>query len=247
MLHMFLGQSKTSHEPWYRLAIEEITGSIARLESYPISNVIDQEKYDRLITWCKGFTQTLCELEQSMLCCVHFANQVNCGVSSQEEISSNMDYQRFVYFYKNALIRVFSLLDKAGYFLNELFQLQTQLIKPRFSYFTMLRQLEQFRQHEKLYHTLEQLKHEFQETLFRLRDQRNSEIHYTNIELITPLMEQDVRLCHRFVPELVSDHLKDLHQGFQMVCFTMIAIFQYTSSRDPKRERDVKREGDISK
>ena len=101
----------------------------------------------RQAIWSKGFIDALDELEQSKYCCERYGEHISKAFLEEMNPQETEDYHRFVYFYKNAFIRLFSILDKLGTFMNDLFELKTETLKSRFSYFTVLRHM-----HEKHIH-----------------------------------------------------------------------------------------------
>jgi hypothetical protein len=234
MLLQFIHQSGAPTAKSFTDAQSAITSFLNLFESNHTIHVLNLEKKNQLLKWCNGFQHTLHELEQSLQCTQYFTNQVNCSQIHDQELHHSIDYLRFVYFYKNALIRIFSLLDKLGYFMNHYYDLHTEKMKHRFSFFTVLRELSTNRQMVSLSESLQELKKTYQSPLYRLRDQRNLEIHYINIEMVEPLLDHDVRLCHRFQPELISEHVFDLYQGFEMVTYSCHAIFQHALKREQK-------------
>lgn len=184
--------------------------------------------------WTIGLMRALTELEESLFAARYFADRI--GESRWSELTEGelLDYNRHIYFEKNAYIRIFSTLDKTGTLMNELMELRTERIKPRFSYFTVLRRLRDFRRHSELANQLTDLKDRHQAALNRLRERRNMEIHYMNAELKDDLnisritraeMEEDRKL------ETIPDNLADLHQGWEMVLGTLFHVYHFASQR----------------
>ena len=93
---------------------------------------------------------------------------------TEEEMNSDelADYYRHVYYYKNSFIRIFSTLDKTGYFLDKLYDLEMVRIKQKFSYYTVLRQLHKMPVHAKLEQRLFDIKVANQKTMERLRNKK---------------------------------------------------------------------------
>jgi hypothetical protein len=240
MLRMFLGNYIEPLDSKDSLAIEQIKHTILRIEQRKSLFYADDSRRTRILRWCEGFLNTLRELEESLTCCQYFANQIHCAETQNMNMESSLEYKRFVYFYKNTLIRIFSLLDKLGYFMNDFFELHTEEVKSQFSFFTMLRRFEQSAKHKSLYQALQSIKDTFQPPLFRLREQRNLEIHYINIELVEQLMEQDVRYCNRFASEFVNPHLQDLQWGCDMVSHTIHTVYKYVNDIDQSEAGEFK-------
>ena len=188
-------------------------------------------RYTRFDVWARGFLTGLDELEESAfaarLCRSSVIHAYEEAMSREESIA----YRRHVYFYKNGIIRVFSLLDKLGYFMNELFRLQTERMKPRFSYFTVLRQMGQRKAEPELHGALSELKERYQPPLARLREKRNMEIHLINVEMLDNLALSDLCRGGRTYIEDLDANLHDLDQGRDMVCKSLAAVYTYAHER----------------
>ena len=142
----------------------------------------------------------------------------------QEE---QQDYYRHIYFYKNAIIRVFSTLDKLGYFMNDVFGLHTERIKERFSYFSVLRQMRFAKKEADLLHKLNALKDQYAVPLSHLRKQRNMEIHLINAEMMDDLAKHH-GCAHTKTPiEDLDLNTSTLQQTFSMICQVFITTFEY--------------------
>src|SRR5690606_20457870 len=128
---------------------------------------------------------------------------------------------RHVYFYKNAVIRIFSILDKTGFFLDTFFDLETAKVKSKFSYFTVLRQMHQRSIHTHLEQQLFNLKIKFREPLDRLRRKRNLEIHAMNAEIIDDVWQNRQRFADRMELEPLEENNKELMQGMENVCLAL--------------------------
>jgi Cthe_2314-like HEPN len=191
---------------------------------------IPKERQARIDIWCQGFIDAVNELEQSQYVARKYTNRVNKKFIEQMNIEEVDDYHRFNYFYKNGLIRMFSLLDKLGYFMNEIFNLQTEKMKSKFSYFTVLRNM---RGRSSNYKWLEQqltmLKNQHKATLDKLRNQRNMEIHYINVEMMDELMDENRRGGDRVRLENTQASMADLDAGCHMVMQAMNIVFTYLS------------------
>lgn len=210
------------------------------------------EKWIRLDLWADGLKHALNELEQSIFCCAKYAAGVprtrgngtagNSGAGNGltvEDLSEEErdHYYRHIYFYKNAFIRVFSILDKTGYFLDTLFEARTAEVKPKFSYFTVLRRMHETGLHPELEERLYRLKVRYRQPLDRLRRQRNLEIHSMNVELIDELWQRRSCFAEYHHVEPLEDHLADLAAAFEMVCGSLHEIFTYCTANLPKNER----------
>jgi len=191
---------------------------------------IPKERQARIDIWCQGFIDAINELEQSQYVARKYANKVNKKFIEEMTIDEVDDYHRFNYFYKNGLIRMFSLLDKLGYFMNELFNLRTEKMKPRFSYFTVLRNMRGRGSNYKwLEEQLTSLKDQHKATLDKLRNERNMEIHFINVDMMDELMDEDRRGGDRVRLENTQANMEDLDKGCHMVMQAMNIVFTYLS------------------
>ncbi|MEX1031670.1 MAG: Cthe_2314 family HEPN domain-containing protein [Paenibacillaceae bacterium] len=188
-----------------------------------------QAKWIRLDLWATGLRSALNELEQSVYCSQHYGE--NITKLSEEEMTSDelAGYYRHVYFYKNAFIRIFSTLDKTGYFLDKLYDLNTTRVKQKFSYYTVLRQLHKIPAYAQLEQRLFDIKVSHQKPMGRLRMRRNLEIHSLNAELIDDIWRTRQCFATEHKVEPVRSNLEDLQQGFVMVCDSLHTIFAYCS------------------
>ena len=176
----------------------------------------------------KAFISDLNELEQSKFCCEQY--QLRIGKPFEEEMNAleRDDYDRFNYYYKNAFIRVFSILDKLGYFLNDFLMLDTGKIKSKFSYYTVLRRMFEIHAHPKLQKRLYDLKINYDEPMQHLRKKRNLEIHSMSVELLNDISSA---VPNQFVDqnkiEPLEQNVADLQIGFEMVCRSLYEVFTY--------------------
>lgn len=186
-------------------------------------------KWIRLDLWATGLRTALNELEQSVSCSQHFGASI--AKRTEEEMSSEEldEYYRHIYFYKDSFIRIFSTLDKTGYFLDKLYDLNTARIKEKFSYYTVLRQLQKVSAHSVLEQHLYNIKLTHQKTMDRLRRRRNLEIHSLNAELIDDVWRNLQCFATEHNVEPVNANLEDLQKGFYMVCESLHTIFVYCS------------------
>lgn len=191
------------------------------------------DRFYRLELFASSFTSVLDELEQSRYASEKFGQLVNKKVESEMSEKELQDYRLFLYFYKNAFIRVFSALDKLGYFLNELFEVHTEKVKPKFSYYTVLRQMHERKIHASLEQQLYNLKMEYREPMQRLREKRNTEIHYLNVELMNDLsiVRRQFADCMRV--ENIAELLADLKAAYHMVVQSMRHVFVYAVRHIP--------------
>ena len=188
----------------------------------------DQDvRYHRLRIWTRGFRVSLDELEQSIYCCQKWGSLLNKKFEDEMHEEELMNYHRYIYFYKNAIIRLFSLLDKMGYFLNDLYNLRTEKIKTHFSYFTVLRRMGNLQKETDLQKKLLQIKIKNRALTNKLRKQRNTEIHWMNAEMLDDFIESHPYSNDRIQIEDHLEQLTDLQQSFEMVCQVMLVVFSY--------------------
>jgi hypothetical protein len=193
-----------------------------------------QVQNHRFAIWSQSFIDALDELEQSKYCSEQYATRIHDAYLEQMSPDELDDYRRFVYFYKNAFIRLFSILDKLGFFMNEYFELKTETLKSRFSYFTVLRRMHQLHLHESLEQQLYDLKTVNKEPLDRLRNQRNMEIHSINADMLDDLSNQGSTFSSRIHVENVKGNIEDLRTGYDMVCTTLTLTFTYITDKAAK-------------
>jgi len=177
--------------------------------------------------WTRGLIVSLDELEQSVFLSGYFEERVRNTYQEEMSQQENADYHRHVYFYKDGFIRVFSILDKLGTLMNDLFELHTERAKARFSFFTVLRQFRYLGVHLALMDKLNALKEQYNQPLRHLRKWRNIEIHYMNMEMQDDLSQRDQTLDGKIKLEDIQDRQKDLELGYRMVCETLQAAFEY--------------------
>lgn len=175
-----------------------------------------------------GFERALDELEQSKFACESFGARIGKRYLEQLNESEYDHYRRHVYFYKNAFVRVFSVLDKLGFILNQVLDLHTEKIKSRYSYFTVLRQMQEKNIQPELARILADLKSKHQDALNRLRYQRNMEIHSINAEMVDDVKHAGEPNTDGLTPiENIQDNMRDLASCYEMVCGTLLASFRY--------------------
>lgn len=187
------------------------------------------QRYYHLELWSHGFTDALNELEQSKYCSERYGGKIAKLFEEEMDKTERNDYRLYNYFYKNAFVRVFSILDKLGYFVNEMLELKTERVKSKFSYFTMLRRLHEKKTHTELDKVLQDIKVRFQLPLDKLRKKRNLEIHFMNVEMIDDLLRTRYSFAERLRIENLEENLNDLEQCYEMVCLSLQAVFTYST------------------
>lgn len=191
-------------------------------------------RYRTYAVWTEGLRRSLDELDESLFAARHFAERIRHRQWAELSAAEKLDYDRHVYFDKNAYIRVFALLDKLGTLLNDLLELKTERVKARFSFFTVLRRMRDTRRHGELASLLTALKEEHQDAMNRLRMRRNMEIHYMNAEL-----QDDLRASHAtgagngetWKLENLVANLDDSREGWEMVLGTLGHSFRFACAR----------------
>ena len=225
MLRFLVGEDPRSDEGIVRECLEQIDKFCSAVRKRSKRASAFAAKDYRLELTAQAFTRALDELEQSVYCARKLAEGLVHRTMREMDPDERLNYYRHLYFYKNGFVRVFSTLDKLGYFMNELFGLQTERVKPRFSYFTVLRQMHSLDVLAVLRGRLGEYKLRYKDAMNRLRKKRNLEIHYVNVEVLDDLaLQQEKYLDHHHVENLAAN-LHDLRQGFEMVCRSMLAIF----------------------
>ena len=175
-----------------------------------------------------GTDRLLDELEQSWNAAKHFSQSVKSGFIDDMSIQEQGNINDMCIL-QNGFIRVFSILDKLGTVLNDLFDLHTSKVKAHFSYFTVLRQFRFLKAHGELAEELEAIKERYKTPLNALRKRRNAEIHYMNSEMQDDLWQRHQGLSDKIELEDIDKHLDDLQQGIDMVCRSLAASYKYTN------------------
>ncbi|WP_139990556.1 Cthe_2314 family HEPN domain-containing protein [Paenibacillus paridis] len=177
--------------------------------------------------WTLGLRSSLDELEQSHFVALRFQHKIKSSSLKQMTEEERIQYNRYIYFDKNAFIRVFSLLDKLGTLLNELLDMRTERIKSHFSYFTVLRNMREKKAHPELTWKLNDVKEKYKESMTRLRKRRNTEIHYMNSEMQDDLIQSNRMYGEEIKLENVAEQSADLTQGLYLAMESLLLTFQY--------------------
>lgn len=228
MLRILFNEPRRQDQGELKAANRSIRDYIELLSSLPAGERNQQER--RYIIWSGSFLRSLDELEQSQYAAIRYGTQVRSTYLDEMSEEERDDYHRHLYFYNNAIIRLFAILDKLGHFMNERFRLKTEEMKSRFSYFTVLRNMH----HNRLYIELEEqlygLKVKYKEPVERLRTQRNLEIHTISADLLDDLLkaaEAKQEYDERMKTENVREHLQDLAEGCEMTYKAANFVFSY--------------------
>lgn len=235
MLRTLLGEPPRENSGILAEAMEQMAKIASRLRKEMNAHEDSNHEYRKLEIWIRGLISSLDELEQSWFAADFFRKSVVAGYMDDMSVQEQGEYARYVYFYKNGFIRVFSLLDKLGTVLNSLYDLNTGKVKAHFSYFTVLRQFQLLKTHPLLAGELESIKNSYREPLENLRKRRNAEVHYMNSEMQDDLWQRHQGLHDKIQLEDLDSHLEDLRQGLEMVCKSLCASFRYSNEQWAKK------------
>lgn len=235
MLRVLLGEPPRENSGILEDAMESMAAFAALLRKEMNAHEDRDHEFRKLEIWTRGLISSLDELEQSWFAAAFYRKSVIAGYMDDMSSKEQGDYARYVYFYKNGFIRVFSLLDKLGTVLNHFYDLETSKLKAHFSYFTVLRQLQLLNVHPALAEQLEQIKNSYRDPLENLRKRRNAEIHYMNSEMQDDLWQRHQGLHDKIQLEDLDSHLEDLKQSLEMICKTLSTAFSYSNEQLHKR------------
>lgn len=235
MLRVILGEPPRKNSGVLAEAMDNMAKYAALLRKEMNAHEDGDHEYRKLEIWTRGLISSLDELEQSWFAAAYYRKAVIAGYMDDMSPTEQGDYARYVYFYKNGFIRVFSLLDKLGTVLNHFYDLKTSKLKAHFSYFTVLRQFQLMNVHPALADQLEQIKNSYREPLENLRKRRNAEIHYMNAEMQDDLWQRHQGLHDKIQLEDLDSHLEDLKQSLEMTCKSLSAAYSYSNEQLRKR------------
>ncbi|WP_028559843.1 Cthe_2314 family HEPN domain-containing protein [Paenibacillus pinihumi] len=231
MLRMMFGEPPRKLEGRLGETIHLIRRFVSLMQKRIKENPQQEHSLRKYEIWTLGLLASLDELEESQYASHRFAGQIKTTSMAEMTEEDLLSYYRHVYFDKNAFIRVFSLLDKLGTLMNDMFQLRTERVKPHFSYFTVLRNMREKNLHPPLSKTLNELKERYKEPLSRLRKRRNTEIHYMNPEMQDDLRRLDSMNSQEAELENISGQLNDLDRGCEMVMESLYHTFDYAYAK----------------
>lgn len=231
MLRILLGEPPRKNSGVLAEAMDNMAKIAALLRKEMSTHEDRDHEFRKLEVWTRGLISSLDELEQSWFAAAFYRKLVIAGYMDDMSTMEQGEYARYVYFYKNGFIRVFSLLDKFGTVLNSLYDLNTSKVKAHFSYFTVLRQFHSLKEHSVLADQLENIKNDYREPLENLRKRRNAEIHYMNSEMQDDLWQRHQGLHDKIHLEDLDSHLEDLRQGLEMVCKSLSVAFRYSNEQ----------------
>ncbi|MFC0211330.1 Cthe_2314 family HEPN domain-containing protein [Paenibacillus chartarius] len=237
MLRVLFNEPKRTMKDGQRQVTEQLNRFIGGLSDGTFRAAKSEQKLAQYAIWSRGFQVGLDELEQSVYCSVRYAESIKSSFVEDMEEGEHDEYRRFVYFYKNGLIRVFSLLDKLGYFLDDWLQLQTEQVKPHFSFFTVLRRMYERHAVPQLQQQLYELKAAHKQSLTNLRKQRNMEIHYVNAEMLDDWKLNAYRPGDKFAVENVRFEAQELSDAYAMVEGCLLAVFRYLNETAEEKQQ----------
>lgn len=227
MLRTLLGELPRENTGLTAEAIDLMVKTVQLVEREIEDSQDPTHDYRKLEIWVRGLISSLDELEQATFAAGFFRQKVNIDFVDDMDPVEKSDYARYVYFYKDGFVRLFSLLDKLGVFLDDLYDLHTAKVKPHFSYFTVLRQFPYLKVHPALGKELEGVRDEYQSEITALRKRRNTEIHFMNAEMQDDLWQRHQTLHGKIELEDLDRNMKDLQRGYEMACKSLIAVFGY--------------------
>jgi hypothetical protein len=226
MLRQLFDEPRRKDEGLLLEASQAIVRFSDRLHKYNEANIDSSPKFKRIELWTRGLLLSLNDLEQSYYCASRYAERIHKTSLTDMSQEERDDYYRHVYFYKNGFIRLFALFDKLGYFLNDLLELHTEREKPHFSYFTVLRQMRKQNIQPQLEKKLYNYKVEYATPMKKLKEQRNTEIHYMNAEMQDDLM----RIYYEHNPkdplENLQQNMADLDKGLKLSMLCLLTVFE---------------------
>lgn len=234
MLRSIFGEPPRKDEGYLLEANQAIRKYLNILDLIPEGDQTAQER--RFVIWSESFLRSIDELEQSEYAAIKYGLLVKKTYLDQMKSPEKDDYHRHLYYYKNAIIRMFAILDKLGHFLNERFNLQTERFKAHFSYFTVLRNMRQNGLYTELESRLYGIKTSYAEPVSRLRNQRNREIHTIDVDLFDDLINSSKAKYHRTQTEDIRQNLDDLEKGCDMTFRAVGIAFRYLVKRPLEQE-----------
>ncbi|WP_164472594.1 Cthe_2314 family HEPN domain-containing protein [Cohnella candidum] len=235
MLRSLLGEAPGQWEGLLGETDRAMGAFIGLVRERSSGNPEEAVRFRTYAIWAEGLRRSLEELEESIFAAGFFAARIQHERWGELSGPEKKDYDRHVYFDKNAYIRMFSLLDKLGTLMNDLLGLKTEKIKPKFSYFTVLRRMRETGRYPELAGPLTALKETNRDAMNRLRTRRNTEIHFMNAELQDDLFAEKAAHGREAGEtgrlENLSVNLADLRMGWDMVLGTLERSFRYACDR----------------
>ncbi|MGZ9585354.1 Cthe_2314 family HEPN domain-containing protein [Paenibacillus marinisediminis] len=226
MLRILFGEPPRVDDGEIKQAMDAMDQYVQMVRSQMVKHGDPKQDWCKYEVWTVGLKTSLDELEQSVYASERFAERVTKQYQEEMNESELDDYYRHVYFYKDGFIRVFSVLDKLGTLLNEALNLETDKVKSRFSFYTVVRQMRSKGVTPQLTNRLIELKEQHSDALQRLRKRRNTEIHHMNTEMQDDLWQRHRSLNEKIKLENIKNNVDDLREGYLMVCHVLTAVFE---------------------
>ncbi|QJC53296.1 hypothetical protein HGI30_18085 [Paenibacillus albicereus] len=230
MLRALFGEEPAAPAGHVAEALKAMQAYASALHLYVASGRDQDHKARTREVMTFGLMASLDELEQSCYAASRYGALVTSDSWADMPPEERLQYRRYVYFDKNAFIRLFSLLDKLGTLLNDALALNTQQFKVRFSYFTVLRRMREKKLHPALAGPLSDLKAKHDKPVARLRKRRNEEIHNLNSELQDDLLQMHLHFGEEIGLESISDQLEDMASGLELAAASLQLAFAYLAS-----------------
>jgi hypothetical protein len=234
MLESILNEGQARDRSWMKsnLVLDDLNRYRSKLKKNLLASAEHQTssytKSERLEVLSRGFKAIIDELEQSLWAARHFASRLSSPYEEDMSSSELKDFHRFIYFQKNTYIRIFSALDKLGYFLNEHLSLQVERKKHRFSYYTVLRFMHNQKAEQELFEKLTKIRDHYELTMRDLRKRRNTEIHLIDPYLLEEMIQQRKSRSssdNYRLPDM-NGEVELLTKGYEMVCESMEKVFE---------------------
>jgi hypothetical protein len=230
MLRMLFGEPPAKPAGKMGEAVQAMTDYASLLQRLVEEGKDRNHKARTYEIWTLGLIASLDELEQSSYAASRFCAMVKSGSEEEMDPEERLNYRRYVYFDKNAFIRLFALLDKLGTLLNDMLALETEKFRRQFSYFTVLHRMRDKQLHLNLAGPLTELKNKYDEPIDRLRKRRNVEIHSMNSELQDDLLQMHLNFGNEVKLEDINSQMEDLTECVEMAAATVHLVFAYALS-----------------
>ncbi|AJY75754.1 Cthe_2314 family HEPN domain-containing protein [Paenibacillus beijingensis] len=230
MLRFLFGESPHTPQGELADAVKSMTAAAAYFRREAERGRDMNHKQRTYEIWTLGLISSLDELEQSHYAAQRFGSRIRSDTYAGLTDEERLDYRRYVYFDKNMFIRLFALLDKLGTLLNDRLALETERVKPYFSYFTVLRRMRERRLHGQLAAALNEVNDKYEDSMTRLRKRRNVEVHNMNSELQDDLAQSRLHYGTEMKLENLQQQIDDSAAGLAMAAETLRIAFDYLNS-----------------
>lgn len=228
MLRFLFGDETRVPSGNLRDAMEAMDQFAAAVHKQIMKGEDPDHSYRKIEIFCRGIRASVDELEESHYAASKFGELIGHDLIHKLTEEEWNHYRRYVYFDKNFFIRVFSVLDKLGRFMNDFYGLNTEKMKFQFSYFTVLRNMRTRQLLPEISPQLDALKERTSDVLNRLRKRRNSEIHYMNPEMEDDLKQSQLNYEAQRVLEDIDKQMSDADEALEMVIESVSIVFSYS-------------------